>query len=327
MRKVYLLLAKLFPQRVWRYLRKELIFAGDNTEPEVYLGSITLLSLLVSLIVFLIPISFNLKINLIFLIILSIFSFILVEFFFYLLLFFKIEDRTERVEKFLPDTLQLISTNLKTGMNPFKALRLSARKEFGPLSEEINYATSKGYGTESFSKALLQIGKRIKSETLERALDLFTTAMRSGGRLSKLLEEMARDIEETRSLRKELITSTKTSVSFIMFSIIIGAPLLLTISIEFIDFMNNLRSSTGNIDSGFGIGLSLGEFTITSSFMIQLSIFMLVTTSILSGILLGVLTEGKVKYGFKYIPIIMIGSILFFFIFRYIFATVFLGIL
>ena len=103
-------------------------------------------------------------------------SLVLVHFLIYLLIYFKVADRTKRVEDSLPDALHLIAANLRAGMTPFQAMKVSARKEFGPLKEEIEYATTKALGTESFSKALLNMNNRIKSSILERSMKLFTTS-------------------------------------------------------------------------------------------------------------------------------------------------------
>ncbi len=326
MRKLFIALAQIAPKCYWKHFKQQLIYAGETTEVEIYLGRTTLVSLLFALIVLFFPYGLRIEFSMLYPV-LALFTFLLIQFLFYLLIYFKVEDRARRVEEFLPDALQLISTNLQTGMTPFKALRLAARKEFGPLYGEIRFATSKAFGTESFSDSLQTIGKRVKSETLQRALDLFTTAMRAGGHLSKLLDDLAKDIEENRSLKKELVTNTKTSVSFIMFSVIIGAPLLLTISIEFLKFMVDLKAKTGTMTGGFGMGMLAGEILITPDFMFGLSVAILIFTSILASILLGVLTEGKINYGFKYAPAVAIGSFLVFLIMRYVVGNFFAGIL
>jgi pilus assembly protein TadC len=246
----------------------------------------------------------------------SILTFIGVEIMTYLLLYFKVEDRTKRVERVLPDMLQLLSSNIRVGMTPFQALKLAARKEFGPLEEEIRHATARSLGTESFAQTLLGMSKRIKSDMLERAMKLFGTAMHSGGHLAPLLEELAKDIGETQALKKELVTNTKTYSSFIMFTIVVGTPLLLAISIHFITVITGLQAQTSTATASFGLGFLGGKVAITVDFLIKVSIVMLTLTGLLAGMLLGVITEGKAKFGLKYAPIIIGGSLIAFVILR-----------
>jgi archaeal flagellar protein FlaJ len=231
-------------------------------------------------------------------------------------LILKVEQRTKRVEDVLPDVLRLLSANIRAGMTPYKALRLASRKEFAPLDVEIHKATAQSLGTQSFTHALRQISKNIDSDILERSLTLFTTAMRSGGHLATLLEELAQDIEDTRGLKKELITSTKTYMSFIFFSIIILAPVLLSISIQFLDFMEKFQSRTGPIDSTAGIGLLAGGLPISADFMFTISVGMLFLTSILASILIGTIKEGKLISGLRYAPGIVVATMILFFILR-----------
>ena len=252
--------------------------------------------------------------------------FIFIQIISYLMVYFKAEERTKRVEDALPDAFQIIAANLRSGMTPFQALKLATRKEFGPLQEEIKYATSMALGTESFSDTLLRMSDRIRSDMLDRALKLFTTAMRSGGHLASLLEELAADISETRALKNELRTSTKTYTAFIMFTIVIGTPLLLAISINFVDMVAKMQAKTGITTAGFGMGFLAGEVTMTADFLTKISLFMLIMTSLLASMLMGVINEGKPKYGLKYAPTIIIGCMVVFFIAKYVVGKYIVGL-
>lgn len=324
--KIYYILLSLYPTSFKKHVKKLIIYAGEKKELKDFLGPATLIGVLFSLIVLIIPLAFPINFLPYFPIIavLILFGVVLL---FYLLLYFKVEDRTKRVEEVLPDVLQLIAANVRAGMTPFQALRLAARKEFGPLHEEIKHATAQSLGTESFGKALLSIGDRVNSEMLNRTLTLFTTAMRSGGHLATLLEELAKDLEETKSLKKDMLSSTKTYISFIMFSIIIGAPLLLAISVQFLDFISNLQAETSTVTASAELSFLSGEIVISPGFMTVISIVMLILTSLLASNLLGVIQEGKAKYGLKYAPIIVILCLIVFFVLRKFISNFFAGIM
>ena len=289
------------------------MYAGMERTAEEWLGNTLIIAVLISLIILLTPmglygflmIQFTLG---------AIAAFALIMILGYLIVYFRMEERTKQVEDSLPDAFQIIAANLRSGMTPYKSLKLTARKEFGPLQEEIKYATSKALGTESFSETLLRMSDHIKSDMLDRALKLFTTAMRSGGHLASLLEELAADISETKALKNELVNNTKMYTMFIMFTIIIGTPLLLAISINFVEMVSSMQEKTGGVVSDFGMGFLAGEVTITPDFLTTLSLVMLFLTGVLASMLIGVINEGKPKYGLKIAPTVIGGCYLVFFV-------------
>jgi len=314
--RAYLNFARIFPKAYREHIGKLLVYAGEKTDTDSFLGSSLILSFIAFILVLSIPVSLFNDFKNIYLIFGLIFV-VLIQALYYMVIYFKAQDRTVRIEQALPDALMLLSANLKAGMTPFQALRASGRKEFGPLKEEIDRATAKSLGTESFSDALTGISEKIKSDMLERSLKLFTTAMKSGGHLAKLLEELARDIAETKSMKKELVTNTKSYSMFIMFTVIIGTPLLMAIAIHFLSIVTNLQPRTGDVTAGFGLEFLSGRIEITTGFLSNLSIVMLILTSLLACMFLGVIKEGKAKYGLRYAPIVMAGSFLVFYLVRH----------
>ena len=99
---------------------------------------------------------------------------------FYLHLYYMIEGRSSMVEEILPDFLMLVASNINAGMTPFSAFRAGARKEFGPLSDEIKIASTKSLGTRSFASALKKLSRRIKSRVLDETISFFSQAMKGG---------------------------------------------------------------------------------------------------------------------------------------------------
>ncbi|MFH1317048.1 MAG: type II secretion system F family protein [Candidatus Woesearchaeota archaeon] len=324
--RFYMAFAKIFPPRYKAHIKQLIKYSGETTNVDIYLGSATVIAILVFIACLFIPGVLGKDFHYLYLSY-SVLGFLLVQLAAYLIYFFRVEDRTKRVEEILPDALQLIAANVRAGMTPFQAMKRAGRKEFGPLADEINYTTSRALGTESFSDLLLSISERIKSELLARAIELFTTSLRSGGHLAKLLEELAIDAEETRSLKRELVTSTKTYIAFIMFTIIIGAPLLLAVSIQFIEIISGMQAKAQVSSVGFGMSFLAGEIAITPSFFFKVSIVMLILTSLLAAMLLGSIAEGKPLYGFRYAPTIMIGSVIVFFICRFVINNFFSGMI
>ncbi|MCX6775916.1 MAG: type II secretion system F family protein [Candidatus Micrarchaeota archaeon] len=299
LRKLYYAFGNLTPKGINKHIEEMLEYSGADMDARVWMGSVLLLSVLFGIAVLLFgwivleltPISI--------LLLSSVAAFAFVVFSLYLILHFRVEDRKRRIENALPDALQLIAANVRAGLTPLAALRTAARPEFGPLEEEVRYVTAKSLGIGSFTDALTEMSKRIKSETLERTVALFVVSMRSGGSLAVLLENAADDIMEGQELRRQLITGTSMYIVFILFAVLIGMPVLLSISIEFVNMMSSLQQQSAQTSLSGEVGLTMGT-PISADFLFNVSIFAIIATSITVSILIGVIHDGKELNGLRY---------------------------
>lgn len=318
---IYKFVANLYPKKAQIYLGKLLKSAGDNSPLEYWLGSYTLFSVLVGFAVFISSWTIYGYLDIYYLLIGLTVS-LLIMFFVLIVIFLKFEDRIARIDEVVPDMLMLVASNLNSGLTPYQALNVSARPEFGPLAEEIKVVVKKSHGTESFTDLLLRMTDNIKSESLDRVIKMFSSAIRAGGKLAQLLEDIATDISATKVLKDELVTTTKTYTTFILFTIIIGSPLLLGISIHFITLVADLQTTSSN-NVGFGLDFLAGGLTITPEYLTTVSIIMLIITSFLTASLLGVIKEGNEIYGLRYAPLLLTGTLTTFFIVRYVIGAFF----
>ncbi len=327
--RLYRSLTMLAPSGYRQHLGELLSYTKNEQSTDYWIGSSLIISMLIFSIVVLLhklffpdAVSIDTRyINLSFssaYIIIALVSILAVQLLVYLIVYLKAADKTRRIEESLPDMLQIISSNLRAGMTPFQAMKLAARKEFGPLKEEIEIATNKSLGMTSFGKALLDMSRRSRSSLLERSMKLFVTSIRSGGQLAQLLEDLANDIAETRSLKKDLVANTKMYSMLIIFIVGFGAPLLLSVSIQFIKIITNMQSSSNISDAEFGMSFLAGTVSITPDFIFMLSVIIIFVTSLLASILTGVISEGDEKQGLKYAPLIITFSFIIFALSRFV---------
>jgi len=312
-------------------IKTALVYAGSRDDPKRWAGLRLFIATLMSAIGFLIPFSLIPLINVLFgteiffegiiallvMIGLAFFFFVLTLILFYLHISYVIDGRKKMVENILPDFLYLVGNNLKSGMSPFYAFRSAVRPEFGPLSEEIKIATQKSLGVESFSDALKEIGLRIDSKVLNDTTKFFAQALRSGGHLAQLIETTASDIKQTNKLKSELVTSTKMYTMFILFVVIIASPMLLAVSVQFLNILGTIQSQTsslgGSTDASVAGGpqFASGGISITPEFMTMVSYGIVIINSFLASIFIGLLGGGRVRDGLKYAPVMAgIGIVL-----------------
>ena len=313
LRKVYYAFGNLSPSGINKHLEEMLDYARVDMEARVWFGSVLLLSLLTGVIWLLFSWVILGITSIPVLLIIAIIGFSFTVFTLYLVLHFRVEDRRNRIEYVLPDALQIIAANIRAGLTPLAALRTAARSGFGPLEEEIRYVTAKSLGIESFTDALMEMSKRIKSEILERTVTLFIVSMRSGGSLAVLLENAADDILEGQELRRQLIAGTNMYIVFILFAVLVGMPALLSISIEFVDLVSSLQQKSARTTLASEVGLGMGT-PISADFLFQVSIVTVMATSVTVSMLIGVIHDGKELNGLKYTPYLLVVSIIVFLI-------------
>ncbi|MCX8175532.1 MAG: type II secretion system F family protein [Candidatus Micrarchaeota archaeon] len=315
-----------------------LAYAGIETNPDIWVGSRMLIILLVGIIGALLPFSLFPLLDLSaypFLSSGSLASRIVVSFacgagfaaiaaiLIYMHLYYLITERTQRVEKVLPDFLLMVAANLRSGMTPFAAFQASARPEFGPLQSEILYVSSRSLGSESFSDALRELTATIDSPILRRMIIFFENGLKSGGRLAYLLETSAEEIRESEEMKRQMIISTKTYAIFVVFILVFGLPLLLAISTQFLSIFAKIQANIGSSSASTSMigGLVAPKTKLDTGFIDQMTYVIITGTSILTAVLVGVIAEGRTLYGLKYFPPLALAATVMFWIFKAIISS------
>jgi len=322
-----------FKERSSDRLTKLLGYAGIETNPNIWFGSRLLTVLLFGIVGLLIPFSlfpyfdlseFGLLADS------TLSSRILVSFAFglafslasalllYMHLYYLINERSQRVDVILPDFLLIVAANLRSGMTPYAAFQSSARPEFGPLQSEIIYVSSLSMGNESFSEALRELTTTIDSSILRRVVLFFENGLKSGGKLAYLLETSADEIRETEEMKRQMMVNAKTYAVFVAFILVLGLPLLLAISTQFMTVFSKVQGSLG---AGAAVTSQVGalptpKMNIDVKFIDQLAFVLIIGNSIFTAILVGIISRGKILFGLKYSPPLAFASLFFFFIFK-----------
>ncbi len=235
----------------------------------------------------------------------------------YIQIYYVVEARSRTVENILPDFLLLVAGNIRAGMTSFSAFRGSARPEFGALSEEIKSVSARSLGVESFTEALSSISNKIKSRNLTETVGFFLQAMKSGGRLAQLLENTSQDLRRTQDLKKELQSATATYVIFVGFVIVVATPLLMAVSVEFVELIGKIQGqslASGAADlAGSSGGFVGGKISITPEFLTGIAYILLFGNSFLAGLFMGTIGSSKPLMGLRYtLPMFVISLVIFF---------------
>ncbi len=231
------------------------------------------------------------------------------------LLVLSVDRRGRFVDEILPDALLLLSANIRAGYIPSRALILSARKEFGPLSDAIRRAGKEIMTGASLEEGMKEIPKRIKSKDLGRTIKLIIEGIRGGGQIVTLLEENATDIRRRQAIRKEISANIMMYAIFIAFAGCLGAPGLYALSSYLTTTMSKLTpdmSMSDQISSKVSF-IQISGANVSPEFLFQFSIAAILITTVFGGMILGLINSGKEKDGLKFAPILaLIGLAVFF---------------
>jgi archaeal flagellar protein FlaJ len=333
--EVYKRIAALLPQGIVKAFRKELEYLDIDISEKRFVGFLLLYGFFLSLGVAVNAFLFF-KLDMI---AMFVFSFGLFFGGVYLWLGLAAESKGKFVENILPDALQLIASNVKSGLTTERALLVSARPEFGPLEKELKRASKEVMAGEKLDKALLGISTRIKSRTLERTLWLISRGITSGGQIADLLIELSDDLREQFNVQQEINSNISMYVLLIFFTSAFGAPVLFGVSsfiVEVItaqmsgipaispELVSQAGGRAGIATSFVGMG---GEAAIPAGFVIFFIMICLTITSLFASMTIGVINSGSEKGGAKIAPIILFISFSLFFAVRWVFDIFFGGLL
>jgi len=323
---IYKTLARIIPSKLRKRIRREILCSTIKIDPEKLIGALILWGIIISLLISVILYQL-LEINHIIGFFIGLLTVFLLS---YIWIMFSIDAKTKQVEEVLPDALQLMSSNIRAGLTTDKALLLAARPEFGPLAEEIKRVGRETIIGRSLESALMDMCNRVKSENLQRTVELIVNSLRSGGKLADLLDQTANDIRDQQLIQREISAGVLMYVIFIFIAIGIGAPMLFAVSSFLVEM---LTTNISRISSGLppevvsGMPISIQVSSISPGFIRMYSLVALSLTSILGGMTMAVIRTGKVRDGFRYIVILLPLSIVIYYLISIVMVQLFGGMI
>ncbi|MFH1663708.1 MAG: type II secretion system F family protein [archaeon] len=315
---LYERIGRMIPNNLLREFEKELRYSGIDIDSKNFAGFIIVLSIAMAFAIGF-ALTYFFWINFI---VGFVIGFFLTAGSIYYLLNQTGESKARFVEKILPDALQLIASNMKSGLTTEKALLVSARPEFGPLEMELKQASKKMMTGERTETALREMTQKIRSKTFERTIWLITEGINSGGEMANLLIQLSDDLREQNALQEEVKGNVSMYVILIFFASMIGAPLMFGISSFIVKIMSKQMGGIGSIptetaamvSSKSAIGVGTGGMLITPEFILLFSLVTLAMISVFGSLTIGIINSRSEKGGIKYIPLMLIASYVIYFI-------------
>ena len=227
----------------------------------------------------------------------------------------KIFNRTKSMENSLTDFLASMSENLKGGLSVEKSIWLSIRPDMGELAKEIRLTAKKVMVGEPTEEALMNLANKYNSPEMKRAFSLINEGIESGSNIAFIVDKLVENMDKTKNLRDEMISTNTSYMMFIGLIVLIIMPILFSISYQLINIMSSfsnnpeMKASMANqASSGSfsiihfkGISLSTGDY-------VTFSYALLAISSVFAGMLMSIIMNGNIKSGLKYIILFVIIS-------------------
>jgi archaeal flagellar protein FlaJ len=240
---------------------------------------------------------------------------------------YKTDSRKSKLEVMLPDYFMVAAANLKSGIALDRSLLLAARPEFGFLSEEIKDMNRKVMSGDTLENALREMARRYQSGQLTHTVRMMIDAMRYGGAMADLLEQLSKDMRSQQIVQKEIAGQLLMYSIFIAFAGLIAAPGLFGLTSQMIVIVDKVWNGILTTNPG---GLPTAGISFLKPSPPQITIqeytnFAIVSIIIISGfasIIMSTISTGSAVRGLKYLPIFIIGGVTIFFISRAVMAAI-----
>jgi len=178
----------------------------------------------------------------------------------------KIYQRRLGIEDVMPDFLQLTSANIRAGMSIDRALWYAVRPRFGVLAKEIETVAKQTLSGHDLNTSLLTFSKKYDSAMVQRSMSLLIKGVEAGGEIGDLLNKISLNIQETKTMKKEIAANIMTYAIFITAASIIMAPAMFGLSYQLLSVIQSIMSSInmGEMSSagGFAALMNLSESSI-----------------------------------------------------------------
>lgn len=206
----------------------------------------------------------------------------------------------EKEEKFLEFVRDLTET-VRSGTPISKAILNLRKRNYGSLTLHIKKLANQLSLGITLTAALENFAKDTKSRVISRAVSLISEAEKAGGNIETILDSVASSVDQIEQLRKERKAAVSNLVTqgYMIFFVFIIIMLVL----EFKIFP--LVSDLGVADGGSIAVDSAGADDFSTPLFI-----MLLVQSFFAGLVIGKISEGSIKSGFKHSFILLAMTLL-----------------
>ena len=201
----------------------------------------------------------------------------------------------------LPNLLRDIADAQRTGLSLPRAVSESSKRNYGPLTPELQKMAAKISWGIPFDQAMRSFTETADTELNNRAAILILEAQRSGGVIEDIFDSAQKHVEDILALRKERLGQMKPYIWIIYAAFIIFLLVIVVLFNTFFYPMSEMYTEfQGNQFQNLGLNPQVLE-----SYKI-LFLHMTIVEGLFSGLVAGKMGEGKAKSGLKHSAIMVL---------------------
>ncbi len=229
----------------------------------------------------------------------------------YLVLELRIEQRRTYVDSILPDYIQIVSANIRSGISLDKAMLLAARPEFTYFSDDVKLINRELYAGETIQNALTLLSTKYRSFQLRHTIRMMTEALQYGGGMTDLLNQIAKDIRQQLIIQKEISGQLFMYTIFIAFAGLIGAPVLYGLTTQMITITDTvwagiLKQNPGGLPTTGISFLRPSPPQVTIAGYHDFALAAVLTIAGFGAFIVSAISTGSVPKGIRYLPLFLI---------------------
>jgi archaeal flagellar protein FlaJ len=258
-------------------------------------------------------------------------SSILYVVFIYLYIEYKIDDKKTKVEQLLPDYFQIVAANLRSGISLERAMLLAARPEFGFLSDDVKEMSRRVFGGQTLESSLQDLANRYRSYQFRHAIRMITEALRYGGAMADLIQQISRDIRSQQLIQKEVAGQLMMYSIFVAFAGLIAAPVLYGLTTQMIVITDGvwngiLQSNPGGLPTTGVAFLRPSPPQITPAEYKEFSYAAILVITAFASLIMAAISSGSAVKGLRYMPVFIGVGFLIYFVVQNVIASLFSSI-
>jgi len=214
-------------------------------------------------------------------------------------------SRIRRLEAEFPAFVRDMALSMKSGMTLSGSITIAAEGEYGALTPAIRHVNNMMSWGMSFEEALLYFAKKYPTTLIRRTVSTIIEASRAGGEIGEIMENVATDVAETKTLEKRRSAETQPYLIICYLSFFVFLVVILVVSHYFLPMMMEAAKA----GAGKSLPGGLGQFAVSEADVAlykRLFFHALLIQGFFTGIITGKIGEGAAVAGLKHSVIFIV---------------------
>ncbi|MDD3159392.1 MAG: type II secretion system F family protein [Candidatus ainarchaeum sp.] len=219
--------------------------------------------------------------------------------------YFKAMNIINSCEENFSMALKQMADVLRAGDTYESSLREVANSDYGRLSEEFNNSLRMLEDGENLENSLSILSERIDSKLIRRTMVIVLEAIKAGGSLADILEEISEDIRDLRKIENSRRANTTMQFAFMLVAGAVISPAIFGEITGVMELFSKVALSMSDV--------SQAEVIAMQNFMYLVSQAYLIIQVIATGLLMAIIRYGKFNKSILYVPALILVSFIFYY--------------